>query len=86
MKIVEEACMITIAFTKPNLLAIGGPARVATAMTMLTTPRIGPLTVSGIPYWSLNHAVIKGTTMPAPTAIIALLKTYLATIPIERRL
>src|SRR3989304_1299095 len=76
MNSVEAACVTTIAFMSPSLLAKGGAASVATPMIMLDIPKIGPLNASEIPYLSPNHAVIRGTTMPAPKEIMALVKTY----------
>ena len=78
MNMVETASVTTMALTTPNLFASQGAASVDTPTTMLETPSIGPLNESGMPYWAFIQAVIKGTTMPAPKAIIAPVKTYFA--------
>lgn len=76
MNSVENPCVSTMAFTKPNFLAKGGEASVATPMTMFAMPRIGPLMESPTPYCAFSHAVISGTTMPAPKATMALARMY----------
>ena len=66
-----------MALTSPIRLASEGPAKVASPVAKLDKPKIGPLIESGTPYWNPIHAVIKGTTKPAPKAIKPLAKTYL---------
>src|SRR5512143_326218 len=77
MNTIEKACVTVIALTNPILLASVGPANVAIPVAKLDTPKIGPLTVSEMPYCSPSQAAINGTTKPAPKAIKPLDRMYL---------
>ena len=53
-------------------MARKGDISVASPINKLDIAKIGALTMSEIPYFKLNHNVIRGTTKPAPKARIAL--------------